>query len=117
MTKRWFIAADLLSQIEHGEKSISVLFCECQKIIKRVDDEIRSQIKDLSNYKLIQKLIKNIKLIHTDRLSESISYSNFFAPEHLIIQTKVLHNIIVLWKCPELSRVGPRSYLPFTLLK
>ena len=31
-----FIAADLLSQIEHGEKSISVLFCECQKIIKRV---------------------------------------------------------------------------------
>lgn len=83
-----FIAADLLSQIEHGEKSISVLFCESQKIIKRVDDEIRSQIKDLSNYKLIQKLIKNIKLIHTESLSESISYSNFFAPEHLIIQTK-----------------------------
>ena len=53
-----------------------------------MDDEIRSQIKDLSNYKLIQKLIKNIKLIHTDSLSESISYSNFFAPEHLIIQTK-----------------------------
>ncbi|ALD15064.1 histidinol dehydrogenase [Buchnera aphidicola (Aphis glycines)] len=83
-----FIAADLLSQAEHGVSSQVILLTSCITLAKNVVLSINKQLKNFSRSSEIYISLKNSAIILTKNLLESISICNTYAPEHLIIHTK-----------------------------
>lgn len=83
-----FVAADLLSQAEHGPDSQVVLVSDNRKTIQSVLNEIQKQLKKLPRKKITQAALKNSKAILVHNLDEAISFSNTYAPEHLILSTE-----------------------------
>jgi histidinol dehydrogenase len=82
-----FIAADLLSQAEHGPDSQVVLVTDSEVLISEVKIELEKQLQDLPRQSIAQTALKNSLSILTHDLEEAISFSNLYAPEHLIIAT------------------------------
>ncbi|WP_343154340.1 histidinol dehydrogenase [Buchnera aphidicola] len=82
-----FVAADLLSQAEHGTSSQVILLTSCMKLAKKVVLSINDQIKNFSRSSDIYTALQNSSIILTKNLIESIDISNTYAPEHLIIHT------------------------------
>jgi len=80
-----FIAADLLSQAEHGHDSQVFLVCTDMDLAKQVTVEMMRQIKALSRRITIEHALKNSHLIWVDTLMEAIDMANDYAPEHLIM--------------------------------
>ncbi|MCX8659694.1 histidinol dehydrogenase [Gilliamella sp. B2772] len=83
-----FIAADLLSQAEHGPDSQVVLLTPDEKIAQEVSIEVDKQLTQLSRQDIAEKALKESRLIVTKDLEECVDISNRYGPEHLIIQTK-----------------------------
>ena len=83
-----FVAADLLSQAEHGGDSQVILLSNSEKIIEKCILEIKKQIKDLPRKKIALRAMKNSKAIILESIEECMEFSNRYAPEHLIIVTK-----------------------------
>lgn len=83
-----FIAADLLSQAEHGPDSQVVLLTPDEKIAQEVSIEVDKQLMKLSRQDIAEKALKESRLIVTNDLEECVDISNRYGPEHLIIQTK-----------------------------
>jgi len=83
-----FIAADLLSQAEHGIDSQVVLISTSEKLINKVIRELSQQSEGLSRKHIIDKSMTNSRLILVNDLEEAIELSNAYAPEHLIISTR-----------------------------
>lgn len=83
-----FIAADLLSQAEHGPDSQVVLLTPDEKIAQEVSIEVDKQLTQLSRQDIAEKALKESRLIVTNDLEECVDISNRYGPEHLIIQTK-----------------------------
>lgn len=83
-----FVAADLLSQAEHGKDSLSILVTNDKTFSKAVDKEIQSQLKNLPRKNFAEASIKNSFCLITNTIDEAIDFSNKFAPEHLIINIK-----------------------------
>lgn len=83
-----FVAADLLSQAEHGPDSQVILLSNNKKVIKEVNKELDFQLNNLPRREIAVKALKNSKAILFDNLEECIDFSNFYAPEHLIIATE-----------------------------
>jgi len=83
-----FIAADLLSQAEHGSDSQVVLISTSSDIIKKVLDEIKIQIEDLPRKSIAEKCLQNSSAILVESIEQAIEISNIYAPEHLILQLK-----------------------------
>ncbi|HDP75404.1 MAG TPA: histidinol dehydrogenase [Bacteroidales bacterium] len=80
-----FVAADLLSQAEHGVDSQVVLISTSDTIIARILDEIDKQVKALPRKEIALKALKNSWSIKVDNLERAIEISNLYAPEHLIL--------------------------------
>lgn len=83
-----FIAADLLSQAEHGIDSQVFLITTSHAIIDAVQSEVRSQLEQLPRKSMAERALDNSKLVLVNDINEAIELSNAYAPEHLIIQTK-----------------------------
>ena len=83
-----FIAADLLSQAEHGLDSQVILLTVSEKIIEPVLEQIELQIEQLPRKDLAQKALENSKIILLKTLEEAVEMTNEYAPEHLIICTR-----------------------------
>ncbi|QCI16935.1 histidinol dehydrogenase [Buchnera aphidicola (Aphis helianthi)] len=83
-----FIAADLLSQAEHGISSQVLLLTSCAQLAKQVVLSINKQLKNFFRSSDIYIALKNSAIILTKSVFESIYISNRYAPEHLIINTK-----------------------------
>ena len=83
-----FIAADLLSQAEHGPDSQVVLLTPDEKMAKAVAVEVDNQLAQLSRRDIAQKALQQSRLIVTQDLEQCINISNRYGPEHLIIQTR-----------------------------
>ncbi|MBC7865627.1 MAG: histidinol dehydrogenase [Bacteroidia bacterium] len=83
-----FVAADLLSQAEHGADSQVVLVCTNEKIIESIISEISLQLKDLPRKEIAEKALKNSKAILVKDLNEGMHLLNEYAPEHLILACK-----------------------------
>lgn len=81
-----FIAADLLSQAEHGPDSQVILVTTSESIAKETLTEIRSQLDNLSGKKVTKQALKNSKMVIVGDLEEAIAISNLYAPEHLSLQ-------------------------------
>lgn len=82
-----FIAADLLSQAEHGADSQVVLLSNSKELLARTCAEIELQIKVLPREKIASKALDNSLFILLDSLDDCTEFSNRYAPEHLIINT------------------------------
>ncbi|MBL7917075.1 MAG: histidinol dehydrogenase, partial [Bacteroidia bacterium] len=83
-----FVAADLLSQAEHGADSQVILVSNEFTVIENVLNEINKQIKLLSRKLIAEKALTNSKAILVNTLDEGIEILNEYAPEHLIIACK-----------------------------
>lgn len=82
-----FVAADLLSQAEHGADSQAILVTTSKTLINKVLLEIERQLEQLPRKELTAKSLENSRMILLDKLDEVIEMTNMYAPEHLIIET------------------------------
>ena len=83
-----FVAADLLSQAEHGVDSQVVLITTSEKLMEEVEYEVQHQLSRLPRWEIAEKALANSKLILVKDMDEAIAMTNESAPEHLIIETK-----------------------------
>lgn len=83
-----FIAADLLSQAEHGPDSQVVLLTPDEKLAQAVSLEVDKQLAQLSRQAIAEKALQASRLIVTQDLEQCVAISNCYGPEHLIIQTQ-----------------------------
>lgn len=82
-----FVAADLLSQAEHGADSQVILTTTSERFIADVLQEIEQQLVELPRREIAEKALQNSKLILLRNNREIIDMTNQYAPEHLIIET------------------------------
>ena len=82
-----FVAADLLSQAEHGVDSQVVLITTSEKLLNEVEYEVQHQLSRLPRWEMAEKSLANSKLILVKDMEEAIAMTNEYAPEHLIIET------------------------------
>lgn len=80
-----FVAADLLSQAEHGIDSQVILISTSKNLIERVKIEIGEQLKALPRHEIAEKTLENSQLVLVKTLEEAMALSNAYAPEHLIL--------------------------------
>lgn len=83
-----FVAADLLSQAEHGADSQVVLITTSNKLIDDVQQEISRQLDRLPRKEIAEKALQNSRIILVNDSKEAMDLSNAYAPEHLVIQTE-----------------------------
>ena len=81
-----FVAADLLSQAEHGEDSQVVLITTSAALAEAVNTELESQLRELDRADIARGALANSRAILVDTLDTAIEVSNRYAPEHLILQ-------------------------------
>lgn len=86
--KASFVAADLLSQAEHGVDSQVVLVVSDESVVGSVEKEISAQLEKLPRKELAQKALENSKVILVKNKEEAIDLLNEYAPEHLILSCK-----------------------------
>ncbi len=82
-----FVAADLLSQAEHGRDSQVIMLTSSREFIGRVEAEVERQLALLPRMDIAKDALANSRLILLDNDDQIIELSNMYAPEHLIIQT------------------------------
>jgi len=82
-----FVAADLLSQAEHGTDSQVILITDSEEMIGKVTDELDKQLNVLPRKEIAQQSLNNSRIVLVHDLDEAMDLSNAYAPEHLIIAT------------------------------
>lgn len=82
-----FVAADLLSQAEHGIDSQVILISTSEDIINKVKEEVLVQLTRLPRREIAEKTLDNSKMILVHDTEEAMDLSNAYAPEHLILAT------------------------------
>lgn len=82
-----FVAADLLSQAEHGVDSQAVCITTSKDLAEKVLAEVDRQLQLLPRKEIAEKSVANSKIILVKNLDEVIDVTNEYAPEHLIIST------------------------------
>jgi len=83
-----YVAADLLSQAEHGTDSQVILLSDSEPLINEVRLELTKQLSTLSRADIAQQALTKSRLILTDSLAQAVQVSNMYGPEHLIVQTE-----------------------------
>lgn len=82
-----FVAADLLSQAEHGIDSQVMLITTSEKLASEVTGQLGIQLKALPRHEIAAKTLENSKIAIVKDKDEAMTLSNMYAPEHLIIAT------------------------------
>jgi histidinol dehydrogenase len=82
-----FVAADLLSQAEHGIDSQVILICTSETKMQAIIDEVKTQLEKLPRKDIAAKTLENSNFVLVDNTREAMELSNEYAPEHLIIAT------------------------------
>ena len=96
-----YIAADLLSQAEHGVDSQVIFVTNDDHLSEKVRSEVIEQLDELKRSEIAEKALMNSKIIVLDDLKSCMDFSNVYAPEHLIINTKNAIDMI-----PEVINAG-----------
>ena len=89
-----FVAADLLSQAEHGADSQVILLSSSDDVIDKVLNEIDSQINELPRKEVAKLALKQSRAIQCASIEECVELSNYYAPEHLIIASEKAENLL-----------------------
>ena len=82
-----FVAADLLSQAEHGIDSQVILISTSEEMIHKVEKELETQLAALPRHEIAEKTLVNSNFVLVHDKEEAMALSNAYAPEHLIIAT------------------------------
>lgn len=82
-----YVAADLLSQAEHGTDSQVILITTSEEMLCKVKDEVTKQLDSLPRREIAAQTLENSKLVLVKDYDEAMDLSNCYAPEHLIIAT------------------------------
>ena len=82
-----FVAADLLSQAEHGIDSQVILISTSEDMIHQVEKELETQLAALPRHEIAEKTLVNSNFVLVHDKEEAMALSNAYAPEHLIIAT------------------------------
>ena len=80
-----FVAADLLSQAEHGPDSQVVLIATDEDMLEQCKSQVTIQLNALPRLSIAQKALSNSRFIRMNRIEDAIDFSNEYAPEHLIL--------------------------------
>lgn len=83
-----YVAADLLSQAEHGADSQVVLIATDCAVVAKVQAAIARQLPELTRESIAKESLQNARFILVDDCAEAITVSNKYAPEHLILQVQ-----------------------------
>ena len=83
-----FVAADLLSQAEHGPDSQVILLSDDKKVIEQTILEVKKQLNKLPRKNIAAQALNNSRAILLNDLKECLEFSNLYAPEHLILAVK-----------------------------
>ena len=83
-----FVAADLLSQAEHGGDSQVLLVTTSQALAEKVSKEIHSQLANLPRKDIAAQALKSSKIIIVSNIADCVEIINEYAPEHLIISCR-----------------------------
>ena len=89
-----FVAADLLSQAEHGTDSQVMLVTTSPELAARVQAEVDLQLKDLSRADIAAEAMANSRAIIVENTEQAIAVSNRYAPEHLILQVEAPRDVL-----------------------
>ncbi|CAL2108739.1 histidinal/histidinol dehydrogenase [Tenacibaculum sp. 190524A02b] len=89
-----FVAADLLSQAEHGADSQAVLVTTKEEVAEAVVQEVLEQLDKLPRKETAKKALENSFVVVLNSSEESINFSNVYAPEHLIIASENAYSYI-----------------------
>lgn len=96
-----FVAADLLSQAEHGPDSQVVLVTPSPVLAEKVADTVQRQLKALSRADIASQALDSSLIIVADSLAQCVDISNNYGPEHLIVQTQNPRELL-----PQLDNAG-----------
>ncbi len=89
-----FIAADLLSQCEHGPDSQAMLVTTSVMVAKEVESALKAQLSDLPGREVALKALSSSSTVVVDSVATAVDVANLYAPEHLIIQTRNVGDIV-----------------------
>ena len=89
-----FVAADLLSQAEHGPDSQVILLCDNLPLLEQCLREVEKQLENLPRQAIALKALAASKAIVLESLEDCIAFSNEYAPEHLIIASEKARDCI-----------------------
>ena len=81
-----FVAADLLSQAEHGEDSQVILLTDSRSLAEATVREVTRQLQSLPRQEIASKALESGRVVLTGDIATAIEISNHYAPEHLILQ-------------------------------
>jgi len=93
-----FVAADLLSQAEHGADSQVILVAADESIVLKVNEAIEVQVQNLPRKEVAKLALANSRALVIADVSKAWDYINTYAPEHLIIASELASNYISLVK-------------------
>lgn len=82
-----FVAADLLSQAEHGIDSQVILISTSESMMTKVEEELQKQLAVLPRHEIAEMTLENSQFVLVKDKDEAMALSNAYAPEHLIIAT------------------------------
>jgi histidinol dehydrogenase len=82
-----FVAADLLSQAEHGPDSHVIMLTNYPELPDKVKSEVEKQVNSLLRKGIALKALENSKILTLSTLDDCMDFSNMYAPEHLILNT------------------------------
>ena len=96
-----FVAADLLSQAEHGTDSQVILLSDNESVIDATLSELDKQLAALPRKDIAKKAIENSKAILLGSIAGCIEFSNLYAPEHLILAVNEARSLV-----PAITKAG-----------
>jgi len=88
-----FVAADLLSQAEHGVDSQTLLITTSEKMLEQVTSELSEQLEALPRREIARQAMENSRLVVVSDTRQAVDLANAYAPEHLILQTQDCHEL------------------------
>ncbi|MGA2654597.1 MAG: histidinol dehydrogenase [Gammaproteobacteria bacterium] len=94
-----YVAADLLSQAEHGPDSQAILLCLSKTFAEKVSEEVKQLLVELPRKEIAAQSIAHSAIIIVNDLNQAIHISNQYAPEHLIIQTQNARDLLPQITC------------------
>jgi histidinol dehydrogenase len=83
-----FVAADLLSQAEHGADSQVILVCNTPEVAERIMAQVKQQLETLPRKNIAEKALDHSRAIVFSQTDQALAFINTYAPEHLIINTQ-----------------------------
>ncbi len=104
-----WVASDLISQAEHGSDSCAILVTDSPQLVQEVNDQLRLQLKDLPRKHLATQALRKSFAMLTESLDEAFSFSNLYAPEHLILQVEDPQRWLEKVNCGGSVFLGPWS--------